>query len=139
LEVVVTQTQCQREAWRYLPVVVYEERIPVIVEVRIRVRRIDVVAADVTEHEIGHRGARVSAVKSEARARRAGLAESHSAIIHFRAEFQEVPALLPGERVGEGRDGIRTDTRPDLPLQVVHIEPAIRPADADGRRTVLFG
>ena len=64
LKIVPAQAQVEGKARRDLEVVVGGERHPVIVEVGVRVRGIDAVAANVSEQEIGHGAAGIRAVES---------------------------------------------------------------------------
>ena len=101
--------------------------------------RIDVIAADVAEQEIGSGGAGVGAVEGELAARGAGLAEGDATAVDLASELEKMPASLPGESVGEWSDGVRADSRPNLPLQVVHVIDAVGAADGDRRRSIFFG
>src|SRR5262249_55423424 len=76
-------------------------------------------------------------VEAELAARRTGLAERHITAIDLRANLDEVFSMLPGKRVDELPDRVRSHARADLPLQVVDIVNAIRSVDADGRRSVF--
>src|SRR5262245_10570089 len=103
------------------------------------VHRIEAAALHITENEIGQRASGVSAVEGYAAARVPGLIEGNVAIFDVSAEFEEVSAPLPRERVDELIDLIGAVARPDLALNVEHAESAFRPADRDARRTVVLG
>ena len=113
LEVIPSHAEVERQARSNFEVVVSGQRHPVIVELGVGMSRVDAVAANVTQEEIGQRGAGVGAVKTEAAARRASLPESNTAAIDFAYELEEVAPFLPGERVGKRRDGVGADARPD--------------------------
>src|SRR5258708_25171748 len=133
LEVVPPQAEGEGQARSNFEVVVSGERHPVVVKVGVGVSRVDAVAANVTQEEIGHGGAGVGAVKTEAAAGRASLSEGHATAVDFAYELEEVAPSLPGEGVGKRRDGVGADARPDLPLQVVHVEDAVGPIERDRR------
>ena len=93
--------------------------------------RVDVVAADVAEQEIGYRRACVSAVEGELAARGARLAESHAAIVELATELKGVAPLLPRESIGERRNGVGAYARADLALQIVHVVHAVGSTNSD--------
>ena len=131
LEVVPAQAEVEGEARRDLEIVVGGEGDPVVVEVGAGVGGIDAVAADIAEHEIGHGASGVGSVETEGAARSARLSEGHAATIDFGVELEEVAALLPGDDIGKRSDGVGTDARADLALQVVHVVDAIGSVERD--------
>src|SRR5262249_21009156 len=134
LEIIVPQAEIDRQIRSSLPIVIGVERMPPIPEVRVRDHRIEATALHIAENEIGQRASSVSAVEGYAASRVPRLIEGDVAIFNVGAEFEEVSAPLPRERIGELKDLIGTITRPDLALQIIDTENAIRPTDADARR-----
>src|SRR5262245_59098368 len=138
LEIIVPQAEIDRQVRSRLPIVIGIERIPPIPQVRVRVHRIEAAALHIAENEIGKRAPGVSAVEGYAAARVSRLIEGDVAIFDVSAEFEEVSAPLPRERIGKLKDLIGTITWPDLALQIIDAENAIRPTDADARWPVIF-
>src|SRR5262245_24611825 len=138
LEIIVPQAEIDRQIRSHFPIIIRIERIPPVPQVRVRVYRIEAAALHITENEIGQRASGVSAVEAYAAARVSRLIEGNVAIFDVGAEFKEVSAPLPRERIGELKDLIGTITWPDLSLQIIDTESAFRPIDADARRSEIF-
>src|SRR5262245_59504307 len=110
---------------------------PVVPEIGRCMGRIDAGGLHIAKHEVCKCRACVGAVEAERPARRSCLLKRNIAASDFRAKLQVMLSMLPGHRVLEFEDLIRTVTRANLPLQIVHTKGSIRAADSDGWRAVL--
>src|SRR4030095_11938195 len=110
---------------------------PVVPEIGRCMGRIDASGFQVSKHEVRKRRTCVSTVEAKRSAWRSCLLERNIPASDFRAKLQVMLPVLPGHRVLEFEDLVRTVTRTNLPLEIVHTEGSIRATDGDGRRTVL--